>query len=108
MHSHPGAHNAYLLAHLLAHLLAYLLAYLLTYLLTAIPVLKQDLMLGSYGPDPTKTNTVVFPKREWETVHAHICTCTHVHVHICIYVHTHMHMWHTHMQAPSGMVARGR
>jgi len=32
----------------------------------AIPVLKQELMLGSYGPDPTKANTVVFPRREWE------------------------------------------
>ena len=29
-------------------------------------ILKVDEMLGSYAPDPTKVNTVVFPRREWE------------------------------------------
>ena len=30
-----------------------------------ITVLKVDEMLGSYGPDPAKLQTVVFPRREW-------------------------------------------
>ena len=33
---------------------------------SGIPVLKTNEMLGSYGPDPQKTNTVIFPRREWE------------------------------------------
>ena len=33
---------------------------------SGITVLKVNEMLGSYGPDPEKTNTIVFPRREWE------------------------------------------
>ena len=28
--------------------------------------LKVDEMLGSYAPDPSKVNSVIFPRREWE------------------------------------------
>ena len=31
-----------------------------------IPLLKVDEMLGSYGPDPSRENTIVFPRREWD------------------------------------------
>ena len=33
-------------------------------------VLKVDEMLGSYAPDPAKTNIVIFPRREWENAPA--------------------------------------
>ena len=31
-----------------------------------LPSVKFCEMLGSYAPDPSKVNTVVFPRREWE------------------------------------------
>ena len=31
-----------------------------------VNVAKVEEMLGSYAPDPTKTNTIVVPRREWD------------------------------------------
>ena len=36
-----------------------------------VPVLKVNEMLGSYGPDPKKTNQIIFPRREWEDGERH-------------------------------------
>jgi hypothetical protein len=33
---------------------------------SGIVLLRVNEMLGSYGPDPQKTNVFVFPRREWE------------------------------------------
>ena len=33
---------------------------------SGIVLLRVNEMLGSYGPDPQKTNVVVFPRREWD------------------------------------------